>query len=247
MRISCLCILLLSFLIGCSGKKTLWKGTCGDQPCELTLVNEPGAASAYTFTQLQIGELPPVAVNAQTTDPNGMPYSDDLFSGSETRFAKYRPGYQNAIFNSSASRATMLYMDPARYSMPVFEQYSRFFLSQWESVRKNVTDQSLELPLIGGTVRASRTDFIRVFHGLLSGSDHFFMVTPDGTITLLEGKTPEKATGVPRPSTLAAKIEMPGRIIRIRDSARFSPAMLRSFRDDHDKSLEDYFQLVYAR
>ncbi|PST84348.1 hypothetical protein C7T94_06430 [Pedobacter yulinensis] len=236
---------LLLAIWGCSGEKTLWSGTCSGQPCRLMLVKEPGAATAYTFSQLQIGELPPVPLNVQTTDQNGMPYSDSLFTGTETRFAGNRPAYLNNPAEH-APAASMLYLDPSKYNAQAYDTYSRFFLGQWADVRQRIKDAPISLPPIGGTVHGTRAEFTRLFHGTFEGADHFFMVTPDGVITLLEGKSPEKASGIPKRTSLASKVEMPGAVIRIADSVGFSPARLRSFRDDHDKSLENYFRLVYT-
>jgi hypothetical protein len=244
MRHLAILMLLASILslLGCNKKNELASGQYRGTDYRVQSVEHQNFMATHFTYEVKLGRLPTAAIDAHTTDW-GPPYSPEIYGSTPVVYsgAPY-PAYADSL-NLEKPRYTLLYLDPDRFSREEFAQYADFFKSEWPSLDPKVAGEAFnDCPHLIGLVYGTPGQFTQQFRGEAYGQKMDITVFPEGRVRFgaADGSS-EQSSG------LANMVQMPGRRIPLtRASWALSPAQVAQFKDQHGKSLGDYFavQLV---
>lgn len=233
---------MLLISLGCANRQTIHTGTFDNETYELKSVETQGFSTNSISYELTLGRWKSAKIDAITTDW-GAPYADDLYGNA--RRVYIRPdhiAYRNEPDNAVDHQATMLYLSPSRFSPDAFARYADFMKAAWPGIdRQFATDRYNRFPHIIGIVYGKQRDFARTFRGRHEGKAYLIRVEPDGRIRYMldsQGANDEY-------SGLSEKVHMPGKIVYLATGkdARLTLAQVRTYTDETDKALTDYFEL----
>lgn len=236
--------LLLSLLfLACSGTHTAYTGEYRGQRVEVLSTERKGFSTNSITYELHYGSLPPLVFEAGTTDLYDRPYSPELFREvPHVFFDTLHTAYLNEIDFERQVTPTMLYLSPKKFTREDFDAYADFFRHQWPACRQAINHEWTYLTeRYVGIAYGERSDFTRYFFGQEEGKPYFFDVSPDGVISYHAGRPGHEMST--QGSGLSVKVQMPGQVILLNDSSFFTRARLQNYRDLHNKSLSDYFNI----
>lgn len=232
-------IALLSSLLGCTNRTESFAGEVEGRRLQATAFERRVPFSDTFWTTLRWGDLPPIAVDSESTSP-GAPYSLDVYRGAPVAAADgATQAYSNAAtFDRDAPVPVMLYLDPAKFSRGEFDQYAAFFESGWPQVADRIgLSQGYRQVAIVGLVHGRDADFVQRFERAGDAAGVRIEVWTDGSVHYRTDRSISS-------SNLSAKVQMPGSRILLRGGGPFTMQDLQQYRDAAGRALTEVFEVV---
>lgn len=235
-------LLSLFGLWGCSSTQSRPLDNYKGMPVQLITVSKRDFSTGSIVYGIKIGDHKAVMLDAHSMDLYDRPYSDDIFGNRPRVYADTNnEAYLNSINYDRDVNPSMLYINPEKYSRETFDIYADFFVHQWMAEEKQINK---DFPYIKnhiiGVVYGARDDFIKRFYGSNNGIDYVFKISADGVIDYSRDEESLNYEG----SGLAQKVEMPGKIIRIKDTLSFTEEKLKRYKDKAGKTMATYFTII---
>lgn len=231
-------------LFSCKQSAVAYRGEYKGQEVLIKSLEQKGFSTNSIEYEIHYGNLKPLLLDGYTRDLYDRPYSAELFSTSAHYFFDtVHSSYKNEVDFQRNITPTMLYISPEKFSRDEFERYADFFRHKWpEYVKESNKDWDYIRELYVGIVYGEKESFTRFFYGKEAGIPYFFDIRPDGLIQYHAG-TPETETGF-QGSGLSGKVQMPGKIILLKDTSLFNVEKLKTYKDEKGKGMEEYFTIL---
>lgn len=237
---------ILSFLgfSSCSNAKVIYNGEYKDEKVALESIEKKGPATNTISYRLQLGNMAPLMIDAQTTDLRGQPYSDSIFGSSPHYYLDSADTYENGTGKEQSVAPTMLYVPEKTMSKEDFEKYAGFFLNKWPEVEGIINkDHPYIRQHIIGVVYGDKENFTVTFTGEHSGKKMILTVYPDGRISLANDDQWRQENY----SGLSQVVQMPGRILYIDMNVQnggLTRETLSRFKNKEGKTMEELFNIL---
>ncbi|HRP55542.1 hypothetical protein [Agriterribacter sp.] len=237
---------ILSFLgfSSCGNTKPVYSGEYNSKKVALESIEKKGAVTNTISYRLQLGDLTPVMIDAQTTDLRGRPYSDSIFGSSPRHYLTHNDAYENETGNGQAVVPTMLYIPEKKMSKEDFEKYAAFFLNKWQEIVAGINkDHPYIRQHIIGVVYGDKENFTARFTGEHSGKKKILTVYPDGRVSLADDDKWRQENY----SGLSQAVQMPGKILYLDMNVQnggLTREALGRFKNKGGKTVEDIFMVV---
>jgi hypothetical protein len=237
---------ILSFLgfSSCGNTKLVYSGAYNGEKVRLESIEKKGAVTNTISYRLQLGDLTPVMIDAQTTDLRGRPYSDLIFGNSARYYLDSAGTYENETVQGQAVVPTMLYIPEKTMSKEYFEKYAAFFLNKWQEIVAGINkDHPYIRQHIIGMVYGDKENFTAKFTGEHSGKKMILTVYPDGRVSLADDDkwSQENYSG------LSQMVQMPGSILHLDMNVQnggLSREELNRFKNKQGKTIKDFFNVL---
>jgi hypothetical protein len=228
---------ILYWLFTTPSTSTIYSGTYKNEKVVVKQIVKPGIVHSISHS-VKLGGLKPVKIDYSSTDLEGIPYDDSIFTSVKHAFIDTSHEYENELNYDRFETITMLYISKSDFSEKEYLMYEDFFRNKWMSIQKELSTPSYNFPVkIVGVVHGDQQDFVHEFDGLYEKRKFTLEVRPDGEIIL----HPTGNTGSMQSSGFYNKVQMPGRILRQRGNEIGYYPNYDSFKDKKGKTIKDYF------
>jgi hypothetical protein len=233
---------LLFFASACKNVSTAYSGEYDGKKLVVQSIEAKGFSTNTITHTVQLGNLPVINIDAFTTDFRGGSYADDVYGNAPHTYIDSTIVYSNEIIYDDSLYSSMLYLSPEKYTLQQFEEYNNCFKNKWPEVEAAINKGYLYFkPHIIGVVYCTNESVTKKFRYKEKDGQYYFNISPDGLIVYYKDDGLNNAIG----TDLSGKVQMPGKIILIKDSSTFTTGRLRNYKDEKDKPMEDYFSIRY--
>mgnify|MGYP003551760612 FL=1 len=239
------CLISLFGILSCKNSQTVYEGNHRDKKIVLKSIEVKGFSTNSISYSVQLGNLPSITIDAQTTDLRGVPYSDDVFGNSLRYYLEKDSAlYQDEAVHNNPITPTMLYLSEKKFDRESFDDYADFFRQKWPEIVAFINkDYAYIKNNIIGLVYGKRENFIKEFKGLHQGKKMILMVYADGRVCLINDDKWRQENY----SGLSPIVQMPGKKLFLDmnpQNGGLTKEEISGLRDKDGKTLENDFVIV---
>lgn len=242
------CVAILALQSCSSGWENIKEGTFNGEKYMIQEKEYRGFSTNRLEYRVKLGKRSALPMDASHTDWQPV-YSEEIFGKDPFSYIpELKTNYKNSLRDGMQTTSfgySMLYISPKKNSEKEFEDYKKFFQSEWPKIDNEYSNKPYSrFPKIMGVVYGEQQNYNKIFKGEFNGEKRMLIVENDGRIRQIIGNSRD---GVETFSNISQMVQMPGKRIYLSkpiSNSHFTLEKLKTFKDKNGKNPTDYFNIV---
>lgn len=218
---------------------TLYQAQCEGKTLLFQKVEKKTFEMIYYSTRIVWGDKAPVALSEMLG--NGLPYQTSVYGKAPFRNFEVAPQFYRYAGTQLRKLPTVIYLDPALYSLSEFEALARCLKAHGGAISRSLDGQkNLQQFQLVGLVYGREGDFVERF---TRNSKDWIEIAPGGGVTRIQLDY-GGIKGMKSSSTGGLSSVGPDRVIQLEDPKEMSLAALKSYKNEAGQALPEKFSVI---